>query len=314
MSGGPVILIGGPTASGKSALALAIAERFDGTVINADSMQVYRDLEIVTARPRATALAKAPHRLYGVLGATEPCSAGRWREMALAEIGAAADAGRLPVLVGGTGLYLRALTTGLHRLPAVPHAVRDELNERLAAEGPEALHRELAARDPETASRLAPGDRQRIVRALEVLAHTGRGLSAWQSGETDGAPEGLRFLTLLAMPPRDALYAACDGRFLEMLEDGAEAEVARFLGTAPETGCPLAKAVGVQAIAAYLAGEIPRDRMIERGQRDTRRYAKRQVTWFRHQIVADMCLETKFSEINLDRIFPFISNFLLTDR
>ncbi|MEX2453212.1 MAG: tRNA (adenosine(37)-N6)-dimethylallyltransferase MiaA, partial [Rhodospirillaceae bacterium] len=310
--GDPVILVGAPTAAGKSGLALAIAERFGGTVVNADSMQVYRDLEIVTARPGAAELARVPHRLYGVLDADQPCSAGRWREMALGEIAAATAAGHVPVLVGGTGLYLRALKTGLHPMPAVPGAVRTALNARLAAEGAPALHRDLAARDPETAARLAPGDSQRIVRALEILDHTGRGQSAWQAGRTAGAPPSLRFLTLLLTPPRDELYAACDARFARMLDAGAEAEVARFAGRPGAAESPLMKAVGVAPIRARLAGEIDRDRMMELGRRDTRRYAKRQLTWFRNQIVADLILETKLSENNGDEIFSFISNFLLT--
>lgn len=312
MTGDPVVVVGGPTASGKSALALAIAEEFGGVVINADSMQVYRELAILTARPRGPELDRVPHRLYGLLGAGERCSAGHWRTLAEAEIRTATAEGRLPVLAGGTGLYLRALMSGLHDLPDVPAEVRERLNARVAAEGAPALHAELAARDPETAARLRPGDSQRIVRALEILDHTGRGLAAWQAASQAEGAAGLRFLTILQAPPRDALYAACDGRFARMLEEGAEEEVARFLEIPGAADGPLAKAVGVGPIRSYLAGEIDRARMIELGTRDTRRYAKRQLTWFRHQFVSNLTIETKFSEIKMPEIFSFIRNFLLT--
>jgi tRNA dimethylallyltransferase len=312
MTGAPVVVVGGPTASGKSALALAIAEEFGGTVINADSMQVYRDLEVLTARPRAAELARAPHRLYGFLGAAERCSAGQWRTLAEAEIRAASAEGRLPVLAGGSGLYLSALMSGLHDLPEVPAEIRERLNARVAAEGAPALHAELAVRDPETAARLRPGDSQRVVRALEILEHSGRGLAAWQAASQAEGAAGLRFLTILIAPPRDALYAACDARFVRMLDEGAEAEVARLVGIPGALDGPLAKAVGVAPLRACLAGEIGRERMIELGTRDTRRYAKRQLTWFRHQFVSNLTLETKLSEINPPEIFSFIRNFLLT--
>lgn len=312
MTGDPVVVVGGPTASGKSALALAIAEEFGGTVINADSMQVYRDLSILTARPQGPEFDRVPHRLYGILGAGERCSAGRWRSLAEAEIREATAKGRLPVLAGGTGLYLRALMSGLHDMPDVPAEVREGLNARVAAEGAPALHAELAARDPETAARLRPGDSQRVVRALEVLDHTGRGLAAWQAASQAEGAAGLRFLTILLAPPRDALYAACDARFARMLADGAEDEVARFLQTPGATEGPLAKAVGVGPIRAYLSREIGYERMVELGTRDTRRYAKRQLTWFRRQFVSNLTIETKFSEIKLPEIFSFIRSFLLT--
>lgn len=303
-----VLIVCGPTASGKSGLALALAERFDGVLINADSMQVYRDLAVVTARPGEDDLSRAPHRLYGFLDASDKCSAGQWRDLALAEIGDAAAAGRLPIVVGGTGLYLKALMRGLHDLPDVPGQVREALMERLEREGPGALHAELLAADPETASRLAPGDRQRIVRALEVLQHTGRGLADWQRGETDGAPPGLDFHTLLLNPPRADLYAACDTRFETMLESGALDEVRQFAEINPAADTPLWKAVGVRPLARYLAGEIEKDAMTEQAQRDTRRYAKRQMTWFRNQIVAETEILTKYNDINFHDIFAKISN------
>jgi tRNA dimethylallyltransferase len=309
----PVIVIGGPTASGKSSLALEIAEEFGGEVVNADSMQVYGDLEILTARPGADETRRVPHHLYGVLGVGERCSAGQWRTRALDAIRDIHSRARVPVVVGGTGLYLRALVTGLHRMPTVPTAIREDLNARLAAEGARSLHAELTACDPESAAGLNPSDAQRVVRALEIFIHTGQGLKSWQSGETEAAPDDLRFFRLVTLPPRDALYDAVNERFGQMISQGALEEVERLFSQAPEDDFPLLKAVGVQAIRSYLAGEIDRERLLELGRRDTRRYAKRQMTWFRRQIIPEMTIETKYSEINLPKIFSKISRFLLTE-
>jgi tRNA dimethylallyltransferase len=309
----PVIVIGGPTASGKSALAIDIAEQFGGEIINADSMQIYRDLSVLTARPRAADTARVPHHLYGLLGLDERCSAGQWRTHALNVIADVQRRGALPIVVGGTGLYLRALMTGLHRMPTVPAAVRDELNARLAEEGAPALHAELKLQDPETAAGLNPADSQRIVRALEIFTHTGKGLKHWQSGETEAAPSNLRFFTIVTLPPREELYVIANERFQWMMENGAMEEVSQLFSQAPPADLPLLKAVGVQVIRTFLDGNIDRDRVLELGQRDTRRYAKRQMTWFRRQIIPEITVETKYLEINTKNIFSNISSFLLTD-
>ncbi|MGB0630738.1 MAG: tRNA (adenosine(37)-N6)-dimethylallyltransferase MiaA [Alphaproteobacteria bacterium] len=308
----PVIVVGGPTASGKSGLALRIAQAFDGEIVNADSMQVYRDLKLVTARPDARDEAAVPHHLYGVLGNEERSSAGAWRADALEAVAVCHASGKVPVLVGGTGLYLRALMTGFHQIPDVPPDIRDGLNNRLETGGPGVLHGELAAVDREMAERLNPADGQRIVRALEVFQHTGKTLSDWQTGETESAPADLRFLKIVTAPPRDDLYAAIDARFDRMIAAGAVEEVEDFLATGPAPDFPLLKAVGVAPIRAFIEGDIDRDRMIELGKRDTRRYAKRQGTWFRHQIIPEITLKTKYSENFGEQIFPEISNFLLT--
>lgn len=309
----PVIVIGGPTASGKSSLALEIAKEFGGDIVNADSMQIYRDLEILTARPGAGEAGSVQHHLYGILGVDERCSAGQWRTRALDTIGDINGRSRVPVIVGGTGLYLRALMTGLHRIPTVPPAIRDDLNARLVIEGAPALHAELTACDPETAAGLNPSDAQRIVRALEIFTHTGKGLKSWQTGETEAAPDHLRFFRLVTLPPREALYDAVNERFGRMISRGGIEEVERLLAKRPANDFPLLKAVGVPAIRSYLAGEIDRERLLELGRRDTRRYAKRQLTWFRRQIIPELTIETKYSEYNLPEIFSKISNFLLTD-
>lgn len=309
----PVIVIGGPTASGKSATALALAGQFGGEIVNADSMQIYEDLPIITARPNSADCESAPHHLYGILGIDDRCSAGQWRDRALDAIRDIQGRGGVPIVIGGTGLYLKALMTGLHDMPAVPAEVRDGLNRRLEEEGPQVLHAELLSSDPATADGLNPADGQRIVRALEIYMHTGRGLRSWQAGEMEAAPGGLRFFPLALLPPREDLYAIANDRFDAMLDSGAVEEVASLLDRSPAEDFPLLKAVGVPPIRSHLAREIDRERLKELGKRDTRRYAKRQMTWFRHQFIPQLAIETKHSEINQDEIFSEIRKFLLTD-
>ena len=306
------VVIAGPTASGKTALAADAAEAFGGTVINADSMQIYRGLAVLTDQPGPAATSRAPHRLFGVLDAAEPCSAGRWREMALAEIRAAHGAGTTPFVVGGTGLYLRALMRGLARIPPVPDAVRRTLLARAAAAPDGALHAELRRRDPEAALRIPPGDPQRTLRALEVLEATGRPLSEWQRAAAPETNEGLRFLTILLMPPREALYAAIGARFAAMMERGALEEVAALRARGLDPALPAMKALGVPELSRHLDGEIAREAALSAARQATRRYAKRQITWFRHQIVADFVLESQYSERTGPEIFSKVSTFLLT--
>ncbi len=309
----PVIVVAGPTACGKSALALAIAGQFHGTLINADSMQIYRDLPIITAAPGADALARAPHRLYGVLPAADSCSVGRWRALAGREIDAAHADGRLPIVVGGTGLYLRALMRGLAPIPPVPPDVRAATRQRLEADGPEALHRALAARDPAMADRLSPRDGQRLARAWEVLEATGRSLADWQlAAADDGSRAGPAFLTLLLLPPREAIYRACDARFAAMLANGALEEAGRLVAQGLDPALPAMKAVGLREVLRHLSGEISLDEARRAGQQATRRYAKRQLTWFRHQMTPDYTSAEKYSERLMPEIFPYISRFLLT--
>lgn len=310
MSKRPVVVIAGPTASGKSDLACAVAERFGGVVVNGDSLQLYRDLRILTARPTDADMARAAHRLYGVLAADSRCSAGEWARMASGEIDRCGS--RLPVVVGGSGLYLEALLRGLHRIPETPAALRSQLRERLGREGAERLHAELTARDPLTAGRIPPGDSQRLVRALEVLLHTGRGLAAWWADGAAGGPAGLDAFTVTVMPPRGALHAACDRRLEAMLAAGALEEVARFVAMDPPPDSPLWRAVGVRPIADFIAGGIGRGEMVARVQRDTRRYAKRQRTWFRHRTAAALRCGAASGREREDVILPGIERFLLT--
>lgn len=282
--GQAAVLIAGPTASGKSALAVALAERTGGMVLNADSMQVYGDLEVLTARPSAADLARAPHLLYGHVDGAANYSVGHWVKDAKAAIAAAAQAGQLPILVGGTGLYFRALTQGLAEVPPIPEEVRAAVRE--AAEGAEnaALHARLSAVDPVAAARIGANDRQRLLRALEVEAATGRPLSQWQS---DLQPP---FLTpdstvrvVLDVEP-EQLRARIDARFLAMMDQGALAEVATLAARQLPAGRTILKAHGAPALTRHLRGELALDAAIAEGQGDTRRYAKRQRTFFRHQM------------------------------
>ncbi len=291
-----VIVIGGPTASGKSGLALDIARRANGIIINADSMQVYDGLPRLTAQPDAADRAAAPHRLYGVLPPTQSCSAARWRNMALAEIDAALAAGHLPVVVGGTGFYIRTLTEGISPMPEIPSEVRTRLAEEMAREGNEAFHKRLAARDPVMAARLHPSNTQRLIRAMEVLEHTGQSLAEWQALPREGPPPHLRMIKIALLPARDVLYARCDKRFLQMMQDGIEAEVGDFPRPHADSLWPLHKALGYPELRSYLDGAVTRAEAIVAAQQSTRNYAKRQVTWFRHQMAAEMVLETPDAE------------------
>lgn len=278
------VLIAGPTASGKSALALALAEVTGGVVINADSMQVYRDLRVLTARPTPDEEARAPHRLYGYCDAAVNCSAGAWVADAAVVLAEVRAANRLPIFIGGTGLYFKALTRGLSAVPPIPQEVRDSVRARMERDGVEALHAELARRDPVSGEKLKPRDSARVARALEVIEATGRALPDWHREGLPPLlePDGVRALFLA--PDRKELYARINARFETMLENGALDEVAALAARKLDPMLPAMKAHGVPALIRYLAGDITRDEAVEIGQTDTRHYAKRQFTWFRHQL------------------------------
>ncbi len=286
-----VLIVTGPTAGGKSGLALELAERLGGWIINADSMQVYRDLRVLTARPDAADEARVPHRLFGVLGAEERCSVGRWLDMAVAEIGAARAAGRLPILVGGTGMYLRALTEGLAPVPEVPATTTAEAAALYDTLGGVAFAEVLAERDPAAAEALPPGDRQRLIRAYAVARATGRTLADWQNEAPAGPSVAAQFTTVLVLPPRDVLYAACDARFTMMLDGGAMDEVRALLARGLDPSLPALRAVGVRELGAVIQGEMILDQAADKARQATRNYAKRQLTWFRHQLAPDLTLD-----------------------
>lgn len=271
------LLIAGPTASGKSALALALAAERNGVIINADAIQVYRELRILSARPEADEEARVPHRLYGHVGVTAPYSAAAWAVEAAAEMAAAWKRGQLPIVTGGTGLYFRALEQGLAPVPPIPEEVRGHWR-RFAGD----LHAELARRDPAMAERLLPADHQRLIRALEVVDATGRSLLAWQAKGRELAPlAGVaverRFIDL----PRDALYARAEARFDWMMAEGALSEARALMGQDPSL--PAMKAIGMPELTAHLRGELPLAEAIARAKTATRHYIKRQLTWWRGQ-------------------------------
>ena len=279
-----IILIAGPTASGKSALALKLAEQRGGVIVNADSMQVYRDLAIITARPTSEDERRAPHRLYGHVDAAENFSVGRWCEEAAAALAETQRTARPVILVGGTGLYFSALTHGLAAVPPIPAKIREEVRARLASDGAAALHAELKWRDPAAAARLMPGDRARITRALEVVLATGRSLIDWQEENKPAGVDAARAAKVFLAPERGELLRRIDARFDEMMAAGALEETRALMGRNLDPELPAMKAHGVPWLIRHLRGEIALDEAVEGAKRDTRQYTKRQATWFRNQL------------------------------
>jgi tRNA dimethylallyltransferase len=277
------ILIAGPTASGKSRLALRLAERHGGEIVNADSMQVYGVLRVLTARPGEDETAGIPHHLYGHVAPDTDYSTGRWLDEAEAAIAGIRARGRLPIVIGGTGLYFRALTGGLSDIPPVPAEIRAHWRAELERSGVAALHAELARRDPELAARLKPADRQRILRAVEVHAATGRSLGDFQTRTGKVVVPEDKTARIVLMPDRALLHDRINRRFLTMLEDGAIEEVKSLLSLNLSSDRPVMKAIGVREIAGMLDGDLDRATVIERASAATRQYAKRQMTWMRNQ-------------------------------
>jgi tRNA dimethylallyltransferase len=279
----PLALIAGPTASGKSALALLLAEQAEGVVINADSAQVYRDLRIVSARPGPDEEARVPHRLYGTRDGEDVCSAAEWATEARAEIAAAHDSGRLPILCGGTGLYLRTLIEGIAPIPEIDPAIR----RKVRAMAPGEAHMALVLEDRDAARRLRPGDTARTQRALEVVRSTGRTLGDWQEEKIGGIGDQVALHPLILLPPRDWLHDRCDERLDKIFSDEGIGEVHSLLERRLPALAPVMRAIGVPEIAAFLRNELTREQALATARIATRQYAKRQYTWFRRQPPAD---------------------------
>lgn len=281
-------LIGGPTASGKTAAALALARAKGGVIINADAMQVYRGLPLLTAQPSEMEKREIPHKLFEVLAPAERSSAGRWLALARAAIDAAVREGQAPIIVGGTGLYFAALLGGLAVIPSIPDEVRLDVTALYDAIGHDAFRARLAERDEGSATKIAPHDRQRLLRAYEVAVYTGRSLLQWQEeGAEQSIEKDFTVHRSVLMPDRAALYAACDARFLRMVEGGAVDEVRALMDQGLEAGLPAMKILGVPELAAHLRGAMSLDEAVIKAQQATRNYAKRQMTWFRNQWKAD---------------------------
>ena len=308
----PILIVGGPTASGKSALALDLALSLGGTVINADSMQVYRELRILSARPTPEDEARATHRLYGVLASSERCSAGRWLDMARAEISQVQAYGLLPILVGGTGLYFRALLHGLAPVPPIATEIRERTKALHSEIGAAEFHRLLAERDPESAERLHPGNTQRVLRAYEVLEATGKSLAIWQRSQPEGERYSGHVAAVVLEPPRAALYAACDDRAEIMAMSGGIEEAAALAALNLDPSLPAMKALGVREFSAHLKGDATRPEATDMLRQATRRYAKRQSTWFRHQMPEATVITALYSEEQADEIRQTTADLLQT--
>lgn len=283
-----IIIIGGPTASGKSALALEKAAAENGVIINADSMQVYDALHVLTAQPSKAEQKQAPHKLYALLGPADTCTAAQWRELAVQEIEQALANGQTPIIVGGTGFYIKTLMDGLSPIPAVPPEVRDQVTAQQEEMGNPAFHAALAEKDPVMAGRLNPNDTQRLIRAHEVLEATGKSLSYWQSLPVEGPPAHWQFETHFVNPDRDVLYERCNTRFDAMMDSGILSEVKKLdmmieAGEVPPDA-PITNALGFHPLQAHIHQNCSVEQAIEQAKTETRQYAKRQVTWFRHQM------------------------------
>lgn len=286
------ILIAGPTASGKSALALQIAQRSDSVIVNADSMQVYRELSIITARPSAVDEAEAEHALYGHVSAAEPYSVARWLEDVTAVLAQCLRRNKRPIIVGGTGLYFKALSGGLSPIPKIPDDVRAHWRQEAQRLPSRDLHAQLSTRDPEMASRLSQGDVQRITRALEVFEATGRSLADWQRVPGRPAFDETGVERLLVLPPRDKLQQRCDLRFDTMIESGTLDEVRKLVALGLSLDAPAMRALGVPPLSRHLAGEITLAQAVAQAKAETRRYVKRQETWLKRNMNAWKPIQT----------------------
>ena len=300
------LFIAGPTAGGKSAFALKAAREYNGVIINADSMQVYRDLNVISACPSEQEEQQAPHRLYRFLDGAETCSAAFWAERAMQEVDAVWSDGKLPILVGGTGMYFKVLLDGIAKVPEIPDEVRQEVRRQCAEDGSAALHAELLQTDPEIAKRLAPGDSQRISRAIEVERATGTPLSEWQK-ETEPGPmqahdENGSVQKFILLPDREVLYDRCNKRFDLMLEQGGLAEIGTLLERRLPSELPVMRALGVPSLISYLEGNMTLEQASEDAKMQTRRFAKRQLTWFRNQFSHWNTLDAQYSESYFDNL------------
>ena len=303
------VIICGPTGAGKSSLALNLAEKFEGVIINADSVQIYREIKILSGRPTSDDYRKAPHRLYGIMSIFKPCTLGIWRKMALETIKECELSGRLPIICGGTGLYIKFLLNELSAIPEISPSIKLEAREKLKELGNENFRELLSKNDPASASRIKSGDTNRLLRAWEVFTATTKPLSYWHKKSRKAGSQH-KFFKVCLMPERKALYSICDQRFLEFVEQGAveEARAFDFITASPEL--PASKTLGLLELIKYTKGELELSDAVEQAQRATRRYAKRQLTWFRHQLDEDFLIQNLCCSKTVSDCFKKIVNFL----
>ena len=306
----PVMVIAGPTASGKSALGLKLADALGGEIVNADSMQIYQDLPILTAMPDAEDQAQVPHHGYGILDGAERCSVARWLNLTRDLVADIHARGKTPILIGGTGMYIRAAIEGISPIPEIAPQYRDAASVQYDDMGGAAFRQALAEKDPALAARLNDGDRQRLIRGMEVVLATGRPLSQWQSIPLQGQIKA-DFTTVIIMPPRHELYDAINRRYPLMLEKGGIEEAQQLMVRGLDPSLPLMKAVGLPPVLAHLRGEIDAETMVTLSCQDSRRYAKRQITWFNNQLQANFCEDSsyfeQFSESFIKKILSKVS-------
>ena len=302
------LLIAGPTASGKSSLALDLAKKLNGTIINADSMQIYRDLPVLTACPGPEDLDVAPHLLYQHLDGGERCSVGHWLKLAAEAVAKTRSEKRFPILVGGTGMYLNAAINGISPIPDVSQKVQDEVQDEHNRLGGSALKDKLTEVDPILGARLEAGDTQRLVRALAVFRQTGKPLSEWQTLPGEGQIIG-KPISLSVLPDRQDVYDNINHRFENMVEAGALTEVEALLNRNLDPSLPVMKALGVSALRDFLSGKHDLERAVYLAKRDSRHYAKRQLTWIRNNYISQIKNEEKYSKRNIDKIFSEIVKF-----
>lgn len=302
-----VLCICGPTASGKSAMGIDIARQYDGEIINADSVQVYKELDILSARPNSDELKTVPHHLYGCLPVSESCDAQKWRALAESKIRDCQERGKLPILVGGTGLYFKGLFEGFSPIPDVPTEIFEAGKQRHQEVGGDEFRAEIAQFDPKLAERLPAGDTQRLVRGWTVYHATGKPLSLWQQEPLSGAPSNMKFRAAVLLPPREELYQRCDLRFDKMIAAGGIAEAEALLAADYSMDLPALRAVGVRDLLFYLKGQVDWDEAVRLCKQATRRYAKRQMTWFRNQLLA------RSKEAGVQKVLPYEALYLEKD-
>lgn len=304
----PVLVISGPTASGKSALALAAADALNGVIINADSMQIYDALATLTAQPDANECTRAPHRLYSALDPAETLDAEQWRNLATVEIRRAHESGQLPIIIGGTGFYIKTLLEGLSPIPSIPEDIRRRGEAELANIGLDQFYQNLVQRDPSIDGKIDAQNPRRVMRAWEVLEHTGQSLTHWQSIPKSGPPHGLKFTLITITPPRDWLYDRCNRRFDQMVQSGAVDEVRDLMAKIDAGDLPadaqITKAIGFREISDWINGDITQDEAVQAAQQATRNYAKRQSTWMRNQITPDYTFDPAADDV--DEFIKFI--------